>query len=53
VFAVRDGRAVPQCVELGRSSALEAEVRAGLSEGEVVILHPGDKIQPGARVAAR
>jgi HlyD family secretion protein len=53
VYAVEDGRARLRRVETGRSNGLETEVRAGLAEGETVILHPGDKIQAGARVAAR
>jgi HlyD family secretion protein len=53
VYAVEDGRAQLRRVQTGRSNGLETEVRAGLAEGETVILHPGDKIKPGARVAAR
>jgi HlyD family secretion protein len=52
VYAVEDGRVRARRVEVGRSNGLETEIRAGLSEGEEVILHPGDKIQEGARVAA-
>jgi HlyD family secretion protein len=53
VFAVEGGRARLRRVEVGRSNGLETEVRVGLAEGEVVILHPSDKIQAGARVTAR
>lgn len=53
VYAVRDGRAVLQPVELGRHGRLEAEVKAGLSEGMRVVLYPGDRIRAGARIEAR
>jgi HlyD family secretion protein len=53
VYAVEDGRARLRRVEVGRSNGLETEVRAGLAQGDAVILHPSDKIQAGTRVAAR
>ena len=53
VFVVEDGRVRMMDVEPGRQSAEYAEVRSGLSEGPVVILHPTDQIVPGARVDPR
>lgn len=53
VFTLEDGRARLRRVQVGRSNALETEITDGLEEGSVVILHPGDKIQPGRRVAPR
>jgi HlyD family secretion protein len=53
VFVVEDGTAQLRRVEVGRSNALETEITAGLEEGATVILHPGDKIQPGIRVQPR
>jgi HlyD family secretion protein len=53
VFVVEGGRAQLRCVQVGRSNGLETEIKAGLEEGQVVILHPGDKILPGGRVASR
>jgi HlyD family secretion protein len=53
VYAVEDGRAQLRRLEVGRSNGLETEVRSGLGEGDTVILHPGDRIQPGARIVAR
>jgi HlyD family secretion protein len=53
VYAVEDGVVRLRRVEVGRSNGLETEVRSGLAEGERVVLHPGDKVQAGARVAAR
>jgi HlyD family secretion protein len=53
IFAIENGRAQLRRVQVGRSNALETEITAGLEEGTKVILHPGDKIQEGSRVAAR
>jgi len=53
VFAVAEGRAQLCRVDVGRGNALETEITSGLEEGTVVILHPGDKIQPGGRVMPR
>jgi HlyD family secretion protein len=53
VFTFEDGRAQLRGVEVGRSNALETEITAGLEERAIVILHPGDKIQPGSRVQPR
>jgi HlyD family secretion protein len=51
VFAVEDGRARLRRLQTGRSNGLETEIREGLAEGEKVILHPGDRIRSGTRVA--
>jgi HlyD family secretion protein len=53
VFVIEGGRAQLRGVQVGRSNGLETEVKAGLAEGQVVILHPGDKILPGGRVEGR
>lgn len=53
VFVIEDGRARLRRVQVGRGNALETEITAGLDEGAAIILHPGDKIQDGTRVAAR
>ncbi len=53
VYVVRDGRARSTTVEIGRRADRMAEVLAGLSPGEQVILHPSDRIADGAAVAAR
>jgi HlyD family secretion protein len=53
VFVVENGRARLRSVELGARTPAAVEVRAGLSEGENVITHPGDKIAEGVRVVAR
>jgi HlyD family secretion protein len=53
VFVIEEGRARLRRVQVGRGNPLETEITAGLDEGAAVILHPGDKIQDGTRVAAR
>lgn len=53
VFVVADGRAEKRRVRLGQRNSLAAEVAAGLDAGEQVVLHPGDNLRDGVRVAAR
>jgi HlyD family secretion protein len=49
-YVVRDSRAVLVPVEAGRSSGREVQVLQGLSEGDEVILYPGDRVSDGQRV---
>jgi HlyD family secretion protein len=51
VFVADDGRARLQHVTLSVRTDMEAQVSAGLDEGEIVILHPSDRIADGVRVA--
>lgn len=51
VYRVVKGRARLTPVEVGHRSNADAEVLRGLSEGEVVILHPSDRVAEGVRVA--
>ncbi len=53
VFVEQNQRAVLREVEIGQGNGLEAEVRSGLEQGERVVLHPGDRVSPGARLAER
>ena len=53
VFAVREGRARRQPVEVGHRSGLWAEITEGLREGARVVTHPGDQLSDGVRVEAR
>ncbi len=52
-FVVEGGRARLRAVELGRRNGVEAEVLKGLAEGAVVVLHAGDRVTDGTRVATR
>lgn len=53
VFCHRAGRAQMVRVQLGHRNDQEAEVLAGLQEGDEVVLHPGDRIQDGRRIQPR
>lgn len=53
VYLVREGRAVLTPVVLGHQNGREAEVTSGLDAGAVLILHPGDTVADGVRVAPR
>jgi HlyD family secretion protein len=52
-FRVQDGRAHLQLVTIGQQNKSIAEVKAGLSAGERVILHPSDRIVDGTRIVER
>ena len=53
VFVAGDGVARLRPVEIGHGNGREAQVLSGLEEGEIVILHPGDRISDGVRIEAR
>ncbi len=53
VFVIHRERAKLTHVELGHRNDNQAEVLNGLSEGDVVILYPGDRIEDGIRVDQR
>lgn len=53
VFAVTDGVAHQQVVEVGLQNGLEAEIEEGLAPGDAVIVHPGDNVTEGVEVAQR
>lgn len=50
VFVVAADRAQKRIIEIGRRGDREAEVLSGLGEGDQVIIHPGDRLAPGARI---
>ncbi len=53
VFVVEDERAARRKVMIGRRTGLRTQILSGLSEGELVILHPDEDIEEGRRVEAR
>jgi HlyD family secretion protein len=53
LFVVKDGVVHQQVVKLGRQNGLEAEVVEGLSEGDLVVIHPSDQIEDGIAVRQR
>lgn len=53
VFIAEDGAARLRYVDVGQRNDLQAEITAGLREGEQVISHPGDRIADGVQVVLR
>jgi HlyD family secretion protein len=53
VWAVEQDKAVLREVEVGARNGLEAEISAGLGEGEQLIVHPSDAVGEGVRVRLR
>jgi HlyD family secretion protein len=53
VYVASGGRARRTIVEIGHRAAQEAEVLDGVSEGASVIVHPGDLVRDGTRIAYR
>jgi HlyD family secretion protein len=50
VFAITDGKARRVAVQIGHSNGLVTEVLSGIAAGEIVIVHPDDRIEDGVRV---
>lgn len=53
VYRAVEGRAVLTPVTRGQDNGMEAEIPEGLEEGDEVILHPGDRVGDGVKVAGR
>lgn len=53
VFRIESDRVRLAPLEIGRRSAQSAEVLAGLSAGDRVVTHPGDRVEAGTRVVVR
>ncbi len=53
LFVSEASRARKRRVEIGQRNGLEAEVLAGLEAGELVVVHPGDQVAEGVRIAPR
>jgi HlyD family secretion protein len=53
VYTVQEGRAHQAAVTLGHQNGQEAEITGGVEAGATLIMHPGDTIAEGVRVAAR
>ncbi len=49
-MTVVDGIAVMQNVSIGLQNESQAQITAGLEQGDVVIVYPSDEIQSGTRV---
>jgi HlyD family secretion protein len=53
VFSLKDGRARATAVKIDHRNNQLAEVLSGLLAGDLVVLHPSDRISDGARVSER
>ena len=53
VFAVNDGVARLQRVQVGQRNDSEAEIVNGLTVGQTIVLHPPDTLEEGTRVVVR
>ncbi len=53
LFVVEDGEAVRRTVEVGFRTSSEAQILAGVAEGESVVVYPGEGVDDGARVTGR
>ncbi|MCM2314351.1 MAG: efflux RND transporter periplasmic adaptor subunit [Thermoanaerobaculia bacterium] len=52
VFRVEGGRVKSVPVKIGQRGRTDAELLEGLADGAVVVVHPGNELLDGARVAA-
>lgn len=52
-YAVHEGRARLAPVRLGVRSDTEVEIVSGITEGELVVVHPGERVTDGVRLAVR
>jgi HlyD family secretion protein len=52
-FVIDNGRARLQPVKMGQRNDREGEILQGLSEGQLIALHPPDTLQDGARIKLR
>jgi HlyD family secretion protein len=50
VFLVKDGRALLRPVQVGHLGSTSAEIRDGLTEGDVLVAHPPTSLTNGAKV---
>lgn len=53
VYVIDGGSARLAPVEIGHRGRAEVEILSGVAPGATVVLHPGDKVVPGARLAIR
>lgn len=53
VFVEQGGRATLRKVEVGHQNGSQAQIVAGLTAGERVVLHPNERIEGGTRIRMR
>ena len=47
LFAIENGKAIDRSVTLGMRGTWQAEVLAGVSEGQRVVVHPSNELKDG------
>jgi HlyD family secretion protein len=52
-YVLDENRARLAMLDIGQRNDEEAEVRAGLTVGQTVVLHPGDRLRDGTRIFVR
>ncbi|MEI8103165.1 MAG: efflux transporter periplasmic adaptor subunit, partial [Chlorobium sp.] len=50
LFVIENGTAVDRSVTLGMRGTWQAEVLAGVSEGQLVVVHPSNELKEGMAV---
>ena len=53
IFVEEKGKARRRIVEVGYTTSSDAEIKTGLTEGEQIVVYPGEGIDEGVRIAAR
>jgi len=53
LFVIEEGRAVDRVVSVGMRGTLQAQVLAGVRDGQRVVVHPTNELKDGMRVMAR
>ena len=53
VFSIAEKRAVLTPVQIGRRNQRAVEITGGLQQGDMVIVHPGDRVEDGIEVKVR
>ncbi|MDF1811025.1 MAG: efflux RND transporter periplasmic adaptor subunit [Verrucomicrobiales bacterium] len=53
VYIVDRNKAEIRILDIGMNNGIEAEVLSGLSEGDIVVLHPGDRVEEGSLLECR
>jgi HlyD family secretion protein len=53
LFVIEEGRAVDKAVAIGMRGTLQAQVLAGVREGQRVVVHPTNELKDGMRVMAQ
>ena len=53
LFVQENGRSQRRPVEVGYRTASEAQIISGLTDGEVIVVYPGEGVDDGVRITAR